>query len=163
MNEAQTRRALSTLWKELLTGTTADGAAYVFNPSDPGLLHALDQLTAAQASLVPAGHTSSVAAHVDHLRYGLELLNRWAKGEDPFSSADYSASWNHTTVSPAEWTALREELARRSNDWEHTLQTPKQVSDVEAAGLIASIVHFAYHVGAIRQIAPSIAGPRAQD
>ena len=32
-------------------------------------------------------------AHVDHLRYGFELLNRWTENHDPFVDADYSASW----------------------------------------------------------------------
>lgn len=160
MNEGETRAALAGLWRELVDGAPAGGAAYVLNPGDAGLLRSLDRLTAAEASIVPPGRQSSVAAHADHLRYGLELMNRWAQGEDPFASADYAASWRRTTVSPVEWTAIREELALRARDWSATLLAPRQVSDVEATGVIASIVHLAYHIGAIRQIAPALAGPK---
>jgi hypothetical protein len=45
---------------------------------------------AEEASAVPSGGGASIAAHVDHLRYGLELLNRWTRGEKPFADADHS-------------------------------------------------------------------------
>ena len=49
---------------------------------------------------VPMGGGSSIAAHIDHVRYGLSLMNRWSHGElDPWSSADWTASWNRSVVS----------------------------------------------------------------
>ena len=33
------------------------------------------------------------------------------------------------------------------------------VSEIEAAGMIGSVAHLAYHLGAIRQLAPATAGP----
>ena len=64
----------------------------MLNPGDEGLLRSLEKLSAADASaLTPTG--SSIAAHVDHVRYGLSLMNRWSQGENPFESADWSASW----------------------------------------------------------------------
>jgi len=35
----------------------------------------------------------SIAAHVDHVRYGLSLMNGWSEGHNPFKDADWSASW----------------------------------------------------------------------
>ena len=64
----------------------------MLNSGDEGLLRSLEKLSAAQASaLTPTG--SSIAAHVDHVRYGMSLMNRWSQGENPFASADWSASW----------------------------------------------------------------------
>ena len=40
------------------------------------------------------------------------------------------------------------------------LKTPREVADVELTGLVASVAHLAYHLGAIRQIHKSIRGPR---
>ena len=37
---------------------------------------------------------------------------------------------------------------------------PRDVSDVELPGSIGSIAHTAYHLGAIRQIAAALRGPR---
>ena len=55
----------------------------VLNGGDTGLLRSLDHLSAAAASAPSAGGPS-IAAHVEHLRYGLSLMNRWAAGENPF-------------------------------------------------------------------------------
>ena len=41
-----------------------------FDQGDPGLLRSLDKLTAADASAAVQGG-ATVAAHVNHLRYGL--------------------------------------------------------------------------------------------
>jgi hypothetical protein len=40
------------------------------------------------------------------------------------------------------------------------LGSPRTVSGIELAAIIASIVHLAYHVGAIRQINKDARGPR---
>jgi hypothetical protein len=158
----QIRRILAVLFGELVEGASPD-AAFVLNPSDPGLLRALENLPAAEASRIPAGRTSSVAAHVDHLRYGLELMNRWNRGEDPFAEADYSASWARVTVTDEEWAALRTEFRIQAEAWALALQDTRPLDDITLTGIVASVVHLAYHLGAIRQIAPQLAGPRAKD
>ena len=80
--DAVLRETLAGLLRELVDGPPGS-FAYVLNPGDRGLLASLDELSAEAASAQPGGR-SSIAAHVDHLRYGLELLNRWARGEDPW-------------------------------------------------------------------------------
>lgn len=155
--------ALSTILAELLDGAPAD-VAFVLNPGDQGLFESLHRLTAAAASTVPAGGTSSIAAHVDHLRYGLELLNRWSAGEDAFADADYAASWQRVSVSNEEWEALLVALKREAGKWQDFVRSSTAVADqVELNGLIASIVHLAYHLGAIRQIDRATRGPTAPD
>ena len=44
--------------------------------------------------------------------------------------------------------------------WTETLTAPRDVSEIEATGMIASVAHLAYHLGAIRQIAKTARGPR---
>ena len=88
--------ALVDALRGLLTEAT-DGpsnAAYFLNRGDRGLLASLRGLSAAQASARPQGR-SSIASHVHHLRYGLSLINRWARGEDPYANANWSDSWRH--------------------------------------------------------------------
>jgi hypothetical protein len=152
-------RALVRLFRELVEGAD-EKAAWILNPKDPGLLRSLDTLTATAASMVaPSG--SSIAAHVDHLRYGLELLNRWSRGENPFDDADYAASWRQLAVSDEQWTALREQLRGEARSWLDVLAKPRALDDIEMAGVVASVAHRAYHLGAIRQINSATRGPLA--
>ena len=153
--------SLALLFAELTDGASPD-AAYTLNRGDPGLLRSLDGLSAAAASSPPPAGGASIAAHVDHVRYGLELMNRWSAGEaDPWSSADWTASWRRTTVSDEQWAALREQLRGETRRWHKALATPRTMSDLELNGVIASVAHLAYHLGAIRQIDRSIQGPKA--
>ena len=158
----EVRRALSTVLRELIDGATAD-QCWVLNPGDSGLLASLDALSASAASARPDGR-SSIAAHVDHVRYGLELLNRWVAGEkNPFADANYAASWTRQHVDEAGWRNLRDALAHEAHGWLAAMQQPGDVDDVELTGMIAAAVHLAYHVGAIRQIGAATRGPLAQD
>ena len=64
------------------------------------------------------GDGPSIAAHVDHLRYGLSLLNRWGDGvPPPWPDMDWSLSWRKTVVSDAVWRTLRDELRREAERW----------------------------------------------
>ena len=153
--------SLSLLFAELTDGPSPD-AAYMLNGGDPGLLRSLDGLSAEAASRPSAPGAASIAAHVDHLCYGLDLMNRWKDGEaDPWSGADWTASWRRTTVTESEWAALRERLRQTTRCWREALQTPRAMSALELNGVIASVAHLAYHLGAIRQIDRSVQGPKA--
>jgi hypothetical protein len=154
--------SLTKLLNELLDGPAAD-ASFVLNPGDKGLLDSLDRLSASEASTIPAAGGASVAAHVDHLTYGLGLLNRWKNGEQPFADADYSASWKRTNVSDAEWAVRRHNLRNAANAWRDAVPGLHDLNDVELNGVVASVVHLAYHLGAIRQINRSLRGPAATD
>ena len=159
MNDLHT--SLSLLFAELINGPSSDDA-YMLNRGDPGLLRSLDALSAEAASKPSAPGAASIAAHVDHVCYGLDLMNRWSDGEaDPWSGADWAASWRRITVTDSEWAALRERLRQSTGRWQRSLQTPRRMSALELNGVIASIAHLAYHLGAIRQIDRSIQGPRA--
>jgi hypothetical protein len=154
-------RTLETLFRELIDGADAH-AAWMLNGGDAGLLQSIETLTAAAASRVPEAGGASIAAHVDHVRYGLSLMNRWARGEpNPWATADWTASWRRPAVTDSEWTSLRQGLADDARAWLDTLRTPRDYSGFELTGVIASIAHLAYHLGAIRQIDRSTRGPAA--
>jgi hypothetical protein len=155
------QRSLETLFRELIDGPDAS-AAWMLNAGDAGMLQSLDNLTASAASASPVAGAATIAAHVDHVRYGLSLLNRWDRGEpDPWSTADWVASWNRSTVNDDEWAALREEFRTEARDWLEVLRSPRDYSEFRLNDAIASIAHLAYHFGAIRQIDRSIRGPVA--
>jgi hypothetical protein len=156
--------ALPTLLRELVHGAPDPATrTYVLNRGDPGLLASLDRLSAVQASATPGGGPS-VAAHVDHLRYALSLLNAWAAGALPPAEAiDFAASWRRTAVSDGEWRALRDAFRREADAWAAARGAPRAPSEVEAGWLAGSVAHVAYHLGAVRQLARDARGPTAED
>ncbi len=74
---AQMSPALGRLFSELIDGASTRAGAFVLNTGDAGFLRSLDKLSAADASRSVNGG-ATIAAHVQHLRDGLSLMNRWA-------------------------------------------------------------------------------------
>jgi len=132
----------------------------MLNSGDVGLLRSLDMLSPAAASRSVHGG-ATIAAHAQHLRYGLSLMNRWAtKGGNPFADARWDEAWKTTGVGTSEWEEIRDGLREEAHRWMKALGSPRDVNEVELAGLIASIAHLAYHLGAIRQIDKDLRGPK---
>lgn len=148
------------LFAELVDGAVGGGDAYILNSGDQGLLRSLDKLSADDASR-RVNDGATIAAHAQHLRYGLSLMNRWAAGGgNPFADARWDEAWKTSRVDESAWLEIRNGLRDEAHRWLTTLDSPRQVSDVELTGIVASIAHLAYHLGAIRQIARDARGPR---
>src|SRR5262245_12471896 len=100
MNNADSvfHRALPKLLIEIFEGPPGD-EAYILNPGDSGLLRQLESISAATASISPASDKPPIAAHADHVHFGLSLLNRWVGGEtNPWANADWNACWKITAI-----------------------------------------------------------------
>jgi hypothetical protein len=150
---------LERLFSELVNGPSSSGA-FILNSGDVGLLRSLDRISAADASRSVNGG-ATLAGHAQHVRYGLSLMNRWAReGGNPFADAKWDEAWKTSGVTATEWEAIRGGLREETVDWLHVLKTPREVADVELSGMIASVAHLAYHLGAIRQINKDARGPR---
>lgn len=151
--------ALARVFSELTAGTAPPGG-YVLNRGDAGLLRSLDTLSASDASRNVNGG-ATIAAHALHLQYGLSLFNRWAaEGGNPFADAAWDEAWKTSQVDDAQWRQIRDGLRRESERWRENLESPREVTDIELTGLVASVAHLAYHLGAIRQIDKTIRGPK---
>ena len=148
---------LGLLFRELVDGRSST-EAYVLNEGDVGLLRSLDRLSSADASRASPDRVS-VAAHVDHVRYSLHRLNGWA-ARRPLEPPDWGASWRRSQVSSAEWDALRANLAREVSAWKDVLDRESASDDETLRSLASSVVHLAYHFGAIRQLSDAARGPR---
>lgn len=152
---------LVTLFSELVHGAPdAAGGAFILNTGDAGLLRSLDKLSAAEASHAVHGG-ATIAAHAQHLRYGLSLMNRWAReGGNPFADATWDAAWKISSVDDAQWEEIRVGLRHEAEQWLDVLKTPREVVPIELTGMVASVAHLAYHLGAMRQISRDARGPR---
>jgi hypothetical protein len=160
MPTADTTTALTQLFSELVNGANTPGGAFILNSGDVGLLRSLDKLSAADASR-SVNDGASIAAHAQHLRYGLSLMNAWAReGGNPFANARWDEAWHTSVVDATQWeeirTGLRAEVAR----WLAAMGSPRQMTTAELSGMIGSVAHLAYHLGAVRQIEKSARGPK---
>src|SRR5262245_28358695 len=125
---------LARLFAELVDGAATDGGAFVLNSGDVGLLRSLDRLSAGDASQA-VNDGATVAAHAQHLRYGLSLMNQWAsEGGNPFANAKWDEAWKTATVDARAWDEIRNGLRDESHRWLHVLAAPRDVTDVELAG-----------------------------
>jgi hypothetical protein len=164
MNTRDIANVMATLGSELVLGVpSAAKASYMLNLGDAGLLASLDKISASAASSTHAGG-ASIAAHVDHMRYGVALLNQWLAGADaPWQNADWTASWKKNVVSDDVWRALRDDVRRELITWVDGMRVPRDLNERELGWLMGSIAHLGYHFGAIRQIDRAARGPTAED
>lgn len=160
MHTTEMSPALTCLFSELVDGTSDRTGAFILNSGDRGLLRSLDKISAADASR-SVNDGATIAAHAQHLGYGLSLMNRWAiEGGNPFADAAWDKAWSTRHVDESAWTEIKKGLGDEAHRWLEALKSPREVTELELTGIIASIAHLAYHLGAIRQISKGGRGPR---
>lgn len=151
---------LARLFSELVDGAVGNYEAFILNRGDVGLLKSLQKISESDASH-STNDGATIAAHAQHVRYGLSLMNQWAtEGGNPFATAKWDEAWKISTVDAATWNEIRDGLRDEAHRWLKTLRTPRKVAEVDLMGMAASVAHLAYHLGAIRQISRSTRGPR---
>jgi hypothetical protein len=160
MYTTETSQSLSRLFLELVDGTSGRGEAFVLNTGDVGLLRSLEKLSASDAS-ASVNEGATIAAHVLHVSYGLSLMNRWARdGGNPFADAKWDEAWKTSVVDASTWAEIRAGLRDETQRWLEMLQSPRECSGIELTGMMSSVAHLAYHLGAIRQIRNTVRGPK---
>ena len=160
MQTAETSSVLARLFSELVDGAGDPAGAFILNSGDVGLLRSLAKLSAADASR-SVNDGATIAAHAQHIRYGLSLMNRWAiEGGNPFADARWDEAWKTSAVDAAQWEEIRRGLGHETQRWMRALAAPREISEVELCGMIGSVAHLAYHLGAIRQIDRQTRGPK---
>ena len=160
MNTTDSSPALRRLFSELVDGANNPKGGFILNTGDIGLLKSLERLSAADASR-SVNDGATIAAHAQHVRYGLSLMNQWVtEGGNPFANAKWDEAWKISSVDAAAWQEIRNGLRDEAQRWLKVLSEPREVIDIEFTGLVASIAHLAYHLGAIRQINKGARGPK---
>lgn len=118
------------------------------------LLGTLEQFSAEQASRAPALGRKTPAAHAAHLLFSLELATERLRGNNP--PADWDASWEPSTVGEDDWSRLRQQIRDASASLRRTIESHVGEWDpLSFQGIIATVAHTAYHLGALRQLLPS--------
>lgn len=115
-----------------------------------GWFPTLDGLTAQQASrgLVAGGTT--IAGHVEHARFYVEVMLHYAGGT--VERVDWDASWQVREVSDERWRELKEAFADTCKRLDASLAAVETWGDHEIGAAMGALMHSAYHLGAVRQI-----------
>lgn len=145
------QQAISDLFAEVFRGTApgADGTWFV--QGNEALDATLAALTAEEASASPGTGISSIAAHVIHTAYYLELANDGLRGVE--RDGDWAGSWKKQAVDAAAWAEAQENLRRQKERFLEFVATEDLGANQERLTYaIANIGHVAYHLGAIRQL-----------
>jgi hypothetical protein len=144
-------------YRETFEGEVHPGWSWITDGKpESALIGTLAGLTAEQAFASPIPGAKSVAAHVEHLRFTLDITMERLNGRDP--KPDWAASFQVPPCSEEAWTRLKAEVQRAYQGvrefYEKEQEFPiDQWPPIVVVGLSAMIAHNAYHLGAIRQIA----------
>lgn len=139
--------SLNYLFKETFEGSPAEGSIYL--DRGVGVFNTIADLDSFAASNRVSG--STIAAQTDHLRYYLEVLNNFLQGIA--QTADWSRSWKIEEVSEDEWNKIKIDLRKTYEKVAATFQKIGDWDEDRISEAMAIVVHTAYHLGAIRQIA----------
>ena len=140
---------------EMLSETLLENLDEALNAHDgqgwfDGLFSTLGQLDAITASRVAAPGRSSIAAHCEHVRYVLEIVNAWVKLEKP--QPDWSLAWKTSSVTQTEWDDLKSSIQTECETLKGFIKENKEWTPKLLNLLMSNTSHLVYHIGAIRQI-----------
>jgi len=126
-----------------------------FNDNDPngGVFGLIAPLSAVEASTSADGSGNpgtTVAAHVEHLRWSLANANGALRG-DPYQS-NWKESWKVSVVDDAEWNLLRLTLQSEVKTLCTAILKQENLEGPFLNGLLALVPHAAYHLATIRQM-----------
>ena len=123
----------------------------IYLDSNTSLFETLATVSAEEASRPVSSRCASIAGQVEHVRFFIDVLERYIKGEK-LGSVDWQGSWYLKTVTPEEWEALK---ARLKDAYTSVMATLKSIDnwdgENELGGALSIAIHTAYHLGEIRQ------------
>lgn len=156
LDAATLNRIFLERYRELLEGMPEGEPTWVTSGGRAGGVYgAIAALSAEQASRPFPDGGATLAAHVNHLRWAIALVNGYYRGQEP--GADWSESWAVSTVDQAQWQALQQELRKEGEQLLANAEAKHPWGDEFAAtGCLSSLGHTAYHLGAIKQMVRAV-------
>ena len=116
------------------------------------LTETLSAVSAEEASRPTVEGGTTVAGHVDHIRFYLRVLKDYMDSK-PTGNIDWSQSWLRKGVTKGEWEILRRQIGEDFQNLHSRLaKFTDWNDDKRLGGALAIIAHTAFHLGAIRQI-----------
>jgi hypothetical protein len=130
---------------------TFENVRGIYLDKGTSLFETLNDISSEQASREYANR-ASIAAHVKHILFYLEVSDRYMFTTDDFP-ADWGEVWRTThAVSSTEWDEIRSQLRSTYADLRNKMLAISDWNDERTlGGAWALIVHTAYHLGEIRR------------
>ena len=136
--------------EEVYDGPKHEYTWFINNDPNSGLLGTIENMDSNDASTQITQNGTTIAAHIEHLRWTLEKTNAYLRGEK--QAMIWLESWRVRKVNDAEWETLIQQLRREYIAIKESVKEMKWASDEQLKEILALIPHAAYHLGAIRQI-----------
>ncbi|MCB0168247.1 MAG: hypothetical protein KDI79_28730 [Anaerolineae bacterium] len=135
-----------------LLDETFDNVQGYFLDKGTSMFETLATISAEEASIPVGGQCATLAAQVKHVAFYLQVIEEALRTQE-FKKQDWGQIWRETNaVSPDEWEAIKSELRERYDRIKTFIdETTEWSNERLIGGVIASIVHTAYHLGEIRQ------------
>lgn len=116
------------------------------------LFETLEGVSAEEASRTAADGGATVAAHAEHVRFYLDVLDDLMRKE-VLTQVDWREIWqNVRETTPEKWEEQRRSLRE---SYQRVLETirgyDRWTGEYGVSGSLAILAHTAYHLGAIRQ------------
>ena len=115
-----------------------------------GLLFAVRNVSAADATKSLGSDRPTRAAHVDHVRICLAYTRHLLAAED--FDADWAESWRIRAPTDARWDSIRANLELEYGALREFMQNVRSWNEASLSAAINNIAHTAYHAGAVQQI-----------
>ena len=134
-----------------LLDETFDNTHGHYLDKDTSLFRTLETVSAQEASIPVGGKCASLAAQVTHVIFYMEVLERAAIYNDT-SPVDWGEIWRTVEkVTPEEWGALKNKLKDAYQRIDKLFHENEIWNEDAVGGILAILVHTAYHLGEIRQ------------
>jgi hypothetical protein len=148
--EIQTEHFTKALYA--LLDETFDSVHGYFLDKGTSMFETLATISAEEASVPVGGKCATLAAQVKHVTFYLDVLEKAVRTQQ-FERQDWDKIWRETSaVTPEEWEALKSSLHESYDRLKALISdTTDWSSEQQIGGVIATIVHTAYHLGEIRQ------------
>src|SRR5215510_8087951 len=115
------------------------------------LFPTLNEVSAAEASQSAATNGATIAAHVAHARFYIDVLDEIMRSKQ-ITKVNWREIWETVkSVTPEEWDKERERLKQSHDRVMATINAVEQWDDYDIGGAISVLAHTSYHLGAIRQ------------
>lgn len=153
METKEVLQSIITLFSEAYAGQPDPSSTwFIDNEPDSGILGIIAGVSASEAAW-SSNHNNpgtTIAAHVEHLRWSLANANGALQGK-PYQ-ANWKESWNTVDTDEMKWAQLKQDLKTEFEALLLNLQNQTELSGNAILGVMALAPHAAYHLGNIRQL-----------
>jgi len=137
-----------TLLRETFEGAQGASTYYVDNAPGSGFFGTIERVDAASASRPISKSGATIAGHVHHAGFHLDMTTGWIRGDR--AERNWAESWTVNSVDEAQWRRLRDALRSQYDELLRAIESEPAAIGEALPTTMGAIAHAAYHLGAVR-------------